>query len=94
MIYVLQTIVKPTYKVFLYVDCKTVRIFAYSSKREQANKRSGTRLKTESAVYFIRTRTLFSFDWANTLNWVVTKAKTSYSALFIITYVLSEHFPG
>ena len=30
------------------VDCKTVRIFAYSSKREQSNKRSGTRLKTES----------------------------------------------
>ena len=30
------------------IDCKTVRIFAYSSKREQSNKRSGTRLKTES----------------------------------------------
>ena len=29
-------------------DCKTVRIFAYSSTREQSNKRSGTRLKTES----------------------------------------------
>ena len=27
---------------------KTVRIFAYSSTREQSNKRSGTRLKTES----------------------------------------------
>ena len=90
MIYVLQTIVKPTYKVFLYVDCKTVRIFAFSSKREQSN----MRLKTESAVYFIRACTLFSFDSANTVNWVVTKAKTSYSDLFIITYVLSEHFPG
>ena len=33
-----------------YVDCKTVRIFAYSSKREQSNKRSGTRLKTESTL--------------------------------------------
>ena len=32
----------------LELDCKTVRIFAYSSKREQSNKRSGTRLKTES----------------------------------------------
>ena len=31
-----------------FLDCKTVRIFAYSSKREQSNKRSGTRLKTES----------------------------------------------
>ena len=29
------------------VDCKTVRIFAYSSTREQSNKRSGTSLKTE-----------------------------------------------
>ena len=29
-------------------DCKTVRIFAYSSTREQSNKRSGARLKTES----------------------------------------------
>ena len=32
----------------MLVDCKTVRIFAYSSTREQSNKRSGTRLKTES----------------------------------------------
>ena len=30
------------------VDCKTIRIFAYSSTREQSNKRSGTRRKTES----------------------------------------------
>ena len=30
------------------VDCKTGRIFAYSSTREQSNKRSGMRLKTES----------------------------------------------
>ena len=30
------------------LDCKTVRIFAYSSTREQSNKRSGARLKTES----------------------------------------------
>ena len=27
------------------LDCKTVRIFAYSSTREQPNKRSGTKLK-------------------------------------------------
>ena len=35
----------------LYIDCtdcKTVRIFAYSSAREPSNKRSGARLKTES----------------------------------------------
>ena len=30
------------------LDCKTVRIFVYSSTREQSNKRSGMRLKTES----------------------------------------------
>ena len=30
------------------IDCKTVRIFAYSSTRGQLNKGSGTRLKTES----------------------------------------------
>ena len=30
------------------LDCKTVRICAYSSTRKQSNKRSGTRLKTES----------------------------------------------
>ena len=35
-------------KVIFIVNCKTVRIFAYSSTREQSNKRSGTRLKTES----------------------------------------------
>ena len=30
------------------LDCKTVSIFAYLSRREQSYKRSGTRLKTES----------------------------------------------
>ena len=30
------------------IDCKTVLISAYSSTRKQSNKRSGTRLKTES----------------------------------------------
>ena len=30
------------------IDCKTVRMFAYSNSREQLNKRSGTRVKTES----------------------------------------------
>ena len=39
--------------VFNRLDCKTVCIFAYSSMREQSNKRSGTRLETES-----ETRTL------------------------------------
>ena len=34
--------------VSVHLDCKTVRIFAYSSTHEQSNKRCGTRLKTES----------------------------------------------
>ena len=33
------------------IDCKTVRIFACSSTREKSNKRSGTRLKTESETW-------------------------------------------
>ena len=59
--------------VFSAVDCKTVRIFAYSSKREQSNKRSGTRLKTESetgeracearALRARKTRTLLFTDF-------------------------------
>ena len=32
------------------IHCKTVRIFAYSSTREQSNKRSGTRLKTRERL--------------------------------------------
>ena len=45
----------------LDLDCKTVRILAYSSTREQSNKRSGTRLKTERRVRlarFVRVRLL------------------------------------
>ena len=30
------------------IYCRTVRIFAYSNEREQLNKRSSARLKTES----------------------------------------------
>ena len=43
------------------IDCKTVSIFAYSSTREQSNKRSGTKLKTESETgerrYFLSPHT-------------------------------------
>ena len=41
-------------KVAVAVDCKTVRIFAYSSTRKQSNKRSGMRLKTESETGRVR----------------------------------------
>ena len=40
------------------VDCKTVRIFAYSSTREQSNKRSRTRLKTENETRVCEDRAL------------------------------------
>ena len=46
-IQVLNTIVN-LYNNIVNLDCKTVRIFAYSSTREQSNKMSGMRLKTES----------------------------------------------
>ena len=38
------SLLKPSSGNGFEVDCKTVRIFAYSSTREQSNKRSGTRL--------------------------------------------------
>ena len=41
------------------LDCKTVRIFAYSSTRKQSNKRSGTRLKTESETGETRYKYVF-----------------------------------
>ena len=41
-------------KVEQSLDCKTVRIFAYSSTREQSNRRCGTRLKTESETTGLR----------------------------------------
>ena len=34
------------------LDCKTVRIFTYSSTREQSNKRSGMRLKQRARLGF------------------------------------------
>ena len=36
------------------IDCKTLPIFASSNTREPSNKRSGTRLKTESEIEEIR----------------------------------------
>ena len=50
----------PDQRLAVYVDCKTVRIFAYSSTREQSNKRSGMRLKTESETGERRLKFFFS----------------------------------
>ena len=36
------------------IDCKTVRIFAYSSTREQSKKRSGTRRACEAGALCAR----------------------------------------
>lgn len=44
----LEVITLDNYFINNDVDCKTVRIFAYSSMSEQSNKRSRARLKTES----------------------------------------------
>ena len=41
------------------IDCKTVRIFAYSNTREQLNKRSGTRVKTGERRYVRERLALF-----------------------------------
>ena len=46
-----------SHEIVVLLDCKTVRIFAYSSKREQSNKRSGRRLKTARALRARKTRT-------------------------------------
>ena len=49
------------------VDCKTVRIFAYSSQPEQSNKRSTTRLKTESETgeFFFSRLTRLTGVWGS-----------------------------
>ena len=43
------------------VDCKTIRIFAYSGTRVQSNKRSAASLKTESESGERLLRTVFQF---------------------------------
>ena len=56
--------------------CKTDRIFAYSSTREQSDKRSGTRLKTESETGERRAKnTLIFFS-------CLTRRKTLYTLRF------------
>jgi len=44
------------------LDCKTVRSFAYSRTCEQSNKRSGTRLKTESETGVLRAGALWACE--------------------------------
>ena len=49
------------------LDCKTVRIFAYSNAREQSNKRSGTKLRLASDSYATLYRFLYWFWEKNRL---------------------------
>ena len=42
----------------LFVDCKTVCIFAYLSTREQSSKRSGARLSEARAIHACEALTL------------------------------------
>ena len=61
------------------IDSKAVRIFAYSSKPEQSNKRSGTRLKKESETgdrpFFSRVRLARRAD----KGWAVNKADKGWA---------------
>ena len=61
-----------------FLDCKTVRIFAYSSTREQSNKRSGTRLKTESENTVGITNRLFGYFTANDMR-LTTRRQVPYA---------------
>ena len=61
------------------LDCKTVRIFAYSNTREQSNKRSGTRLKTESET------------WGDTVERVLRARNTLRHALPISLLILRKN---
>ena len=48
-----DSVIISTHKAQFLIDCKTVCIFAYSSTREQSNKRSGMRLITESCCFVV-----------------------------------------
>ena len=63
----------------LYIGEKTVRILAYSSTREQSNKRSGARLKTEARLpvpiptwHGKRSIPMKPFNMDPTGNWVIS----------------------
>ena len=82
------------------LDCKTVRIVAYSSTREQSNKRSGTRLKTESETgerHYGRAR-LASFSrvrdirHALPISLLILRKKTRLSCSLVIILIIINDF--
>ena len=73
-----MAITKGSFSAFA-LDGKTVHIFAYSSTREQSNKRSGTRLKTESETGERRLFFLFR-----------STARDSYATLYRFLYLFWE----
>ena len=89
---------------FWSLDCKTVRLFAYSSTREQSNKRSGTRLKTESetgvflsphSVRLARFARVRLLRHALPISWLILrKKKTDCFAVYLITYSLNDFHSG
>ena len=73
-----MAITKGSFSAFA-LDGKTVHIFAYSSTREQSNKWSGTRLKTESETGERRLSFLFR-----------STARDSYATLYRFLYLFWE----
>ena len=85
------------------LDCKTVRIFAYSSRREHSNKRSGARLKTKSemgrdALQACEACTLRAWDFYATLNRRVWRKNRPFWSLRLHhtrrTFFLLKNFTG
>ena len=69
-------------------DCKTVRIFAYSSTREQSNKRFGTRVKTDSETGERRSTTFLNpLVWTNSLQYMEKRR----SVFFLSPHTLLRH---
>ena len=70
-------------------DCKTVRIFAYSSTCEQSNKRFfGTRVKTDSETGERRSTTFLNpLVWTNSLQYM----ENEESVFFLSPHTLLRH---
>ena len=75
------------FSVFTTMD-KTVRIFAYSSTREQSNKRFGTRVKTDSETGERRSTTFLNpLVWTNSLQYM----ENGQSVFFLSPHTLLRH---
>ena len=95
---------------FWSLDCKTVRLFAYSSTREQSNKRSRTRLKTETQTgerrFFLSPHMPYGrislahftrvrlLRHALPISLLILRKKTDCFAVYLITYSLNDFHSG